>query len=623
MIKKEIFRVRFNKTNFTVKCAVMAVDVESLKKWPTQPGIYAMKDGAGRILYIGKAKNLRNRIRSYFQSPEKLSDKTQVLVRKIISLEFTVTHTELEALLLECNLIKQHRPRYNVRLKDDKNFPYVVLDFTHPFPKLRVTRKVIPSPHLKYFGPYSGAAQEISRFLLKTFQIRDCSDAKFRNRTRPCLNYEIGTCTAPCVNLVSQEDYSRQCQEAVLFLKGKNKELLKKLEEQMSRFSEEMKYEKAGLIRDKIRTVLTLTEKQDAVLTERLKDIDIIGSYIEKDTVQWVVLFIRGGFLIGRRAERTPLQFDSFEETQRSFLEQFYQVSLIPDEVWLASDFPERELIQTYLMERSGKKVQVQVKRGEKPLRLLGMAHENAKLLYQERARSNAQSASEMLQEALGLAECPHTIEGIDVSNIQGTNPAVALVHFADERPLKSRYRIYYPKTIEGQDDFGMIHETLSRRLSKPDPPPPDLFMIDGGKGQLNAALAAMKEVGKSIPICSLAKARTESGFTRKEVEKSEERIFIPNRKNPILLREGNPALALLQRVRDEAHRFSVRGHQTRRRKKAFEDSELLQIEGIGEKLQQKLLMKFGNLRAIRSASEEELSRIGIPKNVIDRLRKE
>ena len=597
--------------------------LERVRDWPTQPGVYLMRDSAKRILYVGKAKNLRNRIKSYFLNPEAQSGKTRLLVKKIHDLEFTVTNTELEALLLECNLIKKHRPRYNIRLKDDKNFPYVVLDFTHPFPQIRITRRVIQSPHLKYFGPFSGGVHEIGRFLLKTFQIRDCSDAKFKNRTRPCLNYEIGICTAPCVGLVSEENYAKQLQEAILFLKGKKRELLSSLKEAMYAASEKMEYEKAKTFRDKIQAVETITAKQNAVLMEHQLDTDVVGCYVGESEVQWVVLFIRNGYLIGRRAEKTPLALDSLEETTRSFLEQFYTISLVPDEVWVTSDFPGRDTVEDFLSEKAQKKVSVRVRRSEKSIRLLSMAYENAKLIYQEAQKKTSRSASELLQEALGLNECPHAIEGIDVSNLQGQNPAVALVHFADERPLKSRYRIYHPKTVEGQDDFAMIYEVVLRRFSKADPPPPDLLLIDGGKGQLASAVKALEELGIDLPVCSIAKARTERGFTRKEVERSEERIFVPGRKNPLSLKEGTPGMALLQRVRDEAHRFSVKAHRARRHKRTFHDSPLLDIQGLGEKKRQKLLTHFGTLEAIRRASLDELVGSGLDLKTAQEIRQQ
>lgn len=594
--------------------------LDRVREWPTQPGIYIMRDAANRILYVGKAKNLRNRIKSYFLKVDALTGKTRLLVKKIQEVEFTVTNTELEALLLECNLIKKHRPRYNIRLKDDKNFPYVVLDFTHPFPQIRITRRVFNSPDLKYFGPFSGGVHEIGRFLLKTFQIRDCSDAKFKNRTRPCLNYEIGICTAPCVGLVTEEAYGKQLQEAILFLKGRKRELLSTLKEDMYAASEKMEYERAKTLRDKIHAVETITAKQDAVLMEQQLDIDVVGCYVGDNEVQWVVLFIRNGFLIGRRAEKTPLALDSLEETTRSFLEQFYTISLVPDEVWLSNDFPGRETVEAFMSQRADKKVQVRVRRSEKPMRLLGMAYENAKLIYQEAQKKQTVSASQLLQQALELPECPHTIEGIDVSNLQGENAAVALVHFSDERPLKSQYRIYHPKTVEGQDDFAMIYEVVTRRYSKPDPPPPDLLLIDGGKGQLASAVKALGELGIEIPVCSIAKARTERGFTRKEVERTEDRIFIPGRKNPLNLKEGNPAMALLQRVRDEAHRFSVYGHRRRRTKNTFENSPLLEVEGLGDKKRKMLLVKFGDMEAIRAASIEDLVGAGLDRPTAQRL---
>jgi excinuclease ABC subunit C len=590
--------------------SVQAVMMEKVRDWPTGPGVYIMRDADKRILYVGKAKNLRNRIRSYFQAPAGLTPKTRVLVQKIVDVEFNVTGSELEALLLECNLIKKHRPRYNIRLKDDKNFPYVVLDFTHPFPQFRVTRKIFFSPHLSYFGPFSGGIRDISRFLLKTFQIRDCSEAKFKNRTRPCLNYEIGTCTGPCVGLVSQEDYAKQVREAVLFLKGKKQQLLAALKKEMQTYSDAMEFEKAKQIRDKIAGVARLQEKQDAVLVDKLRDIDVVGCFIAEHEIQWVVLFVRGGFLTGRRAEKVKITLNP-EESIQAFLEQFYTVSLIPDEIWLTDDFSERENLQALLSQQVGKPVKMMVKRGEQALRLLGTAQENARLLYNEGKKKPA-SATEQLQEVLGLTDPPYTIEGIDVSNFQGQQAAVALVHFSDERPLKSRYRVYYPRTVEGANDFASIYEVVLRRFSKPDPPPPDLLMIDGGKGQLASAVKALKDCGSSVPVCSLAKARTESGFTRKEVTRSDERIFIPNRKNPIVLKQGSPALALLERVRDEAHRFSVFSHRRRRTNWSGSGNPLEAIEGVGEKTKIKLLKKFASVEGILKAGQKALIDEGI-----------
>jgi len=588
---------------------------EQIKTWPTQPGVYIMKDVTGRILYIGKAKNLKNRIRSYFQSPEKLTPKTRVLVKRIFQLEFTVTHTELEALLLECNLIKQHRPRYNVRLKDDKNYPYVVLDFTHPFPQFRVTRKISASPALRYFGPFSGGIREISRFLLKTFQLRDCSDSKFKNRTRPCLNYEIGTCTAPCVDYVSQNEYAKQVEEATLFLKGKKQALVQNLRKQMQESSDKLEYERAKSIRDKILAIDRIAEKQNAVLTERQRDIDVVGVFEGEQELSIAVLFIRNGFLTGRRTVKLPLSLDSNEQTISEFLQQFYLVSLVPDEIWIANDFEERLLLEKMLAEQARKKVAIRVPRTEQPLRLLGMAFENAKLIYLDQKNKTALSGAEELRRVLDLPEAPQTIEGIDVSNLQGKNPAIALVHFSDERPLKSRYRLYYPKTVEGQNDFAMIHEVVTRRFNKPDPPPPDLLLIDGGKGQLASAERALKELGMEIPVLALAKSRTKSAFTRKNVEKTEERIFIPKRKNPIILKETNPALRLLQQVRDEAHRFSIESHRRRRSKMMLDESLLKDIPGIGETTRLKLLKKLGSLQAVSEASFDSLIEAGLNRS--------
>jgi excinuclease ABC subunit C len=406
--------------------------------------------------------------------------------------------------------------------------------------------------------------------------------------------------------------------EAVLFLKGKKQLLIQTLKKEMLALSERMEFERAKTLRDKIAAIRRLTEKQNAVLIDKLKDIDVIGCYVSEHEIQWVVLFIRGGFLAGRRSERVKIPLLP-EEAMREFLEQFYAVSLIPDEVWLMDDFADRETLESLLTQQTGREVRVQVKRGEKPLRLLGMAHENARLLFLEGKKKPA-SASDELQSVLSLPESPHTIEGIDVSNFQGQQPAVALVHFAGERPLKSRYRLYYPKTVEGANDFAMIHEVVLRRFSKPDPPPPDLLLIDGGKGQLAAAVKALEACGAVVPVCSLAKARTESGFTRREIKRSEERIFLPNRKNPVVLREGNPALALLQRVRDEAHRFSVVSHRRRRTRWSATGNPLEDIPGIGEKTKARLLKAFGSLDRLAQVGKEELVRAGISGVVAERV---
>jgi excinuclease ABC subunit C len=388
----------------------------------------------------------------------------------------------------------------------------------------------------------------------------------------------------------------------------------------MQEASDKLEFERAKNLRDKIQAVEKITEKQGAILTEKQEDIDVIGIYPGEGELSIAVLFIRSGLLIGRRVEKVPLTLDSIEETIRTFLEQFYTVSLIPSEVWLAEDFPDRLTVEEFLTHRAEHPVKLKVPRTEKPLRLLGMAYENAKLIYQSDTKKSEKSASEELQEVLGLQETPHSIEGIDCSNIQGTNPAVALVHFSDERPLKSHYRIYYPKTVEGPNDFAMIYETVLRRLSRPDHPPPDLFLIDGGKGQLQSALKAIDELKLNVPVCSLAKSRTESAFTRKEIEKSEERIFVPNRKNPIVLKEGNPALRLLQQVRDEAHRFSVKSHQTRRKNKMMNDSLLLEARGIGPKTRERLLKHFGSLAAVSNASVAELEKLGLKAKVAESL---
>jgi len=412
------------------------------------------------------------------------------------------------------------------------------------------------------------------------------------------------------VDLVSDTAYSLQIRQAILFLKGKKTELLKSLKKEMKTASDQQKYEDARRVRDKIQALEKITAKQNAVLTDKIKDIDVIGCFRAQESTQWIILFIRGGFLTGRFSQKTNSVLDSDDETARSFIEQYYTQNIPPNEVWLAEDFKGRENTAALLAQKTGAPVPLLVKRGERALRLLGMAQQNARLIFEDKEKT--QTASELLQQVLSLAETPYAIEGIDVSNLQGTHPAVALVHFAAESPLKSRYRVYYPKTVEGQDDYASIFETLSRRLRDKENAPPDLFIIDGGKGQLASAIRALKELESDIPVCAIAKARTESAFTRKDIKQTQDRIFVPGRKNPILLRENNPALRLVQRVRDEAHRFSVKSHHTRKRKATLESSPLTDIPGIGPKTKAKLLKKFGNIDAIRSATEDELRAAGL-----------
>lgn len=577
-----------------------------------------MKDLTGRILYVGKAKNLRNRIRSYFQ--KEAIPKVRLLMRQVNELEFTVTSSELEALLLECNLIKKHRPRFNVRLKDDKNYPYFVLDFTSPFPQFRVTRKVAQTAGVRYFGPFSGSVQEMSRFLLKTFQIRDCSDAKFRAHSkRPCLNYEIGTCTAPCVNYVSEESYAQQVREAILFLSGRNDTLLNDFQKRMEEASDRMDYEYAKTLRDRILALRKVTEKQNAVMPQNRRDIDVVGLHISEQLAQLVILFIRSGNLTGRKSYRVQLGVDPLPVALRDLLQQFYLISLIPDEIWMGTEIADRQALASLLSQKAGKEVAIQKKTGEQPLRLLGMAQENARLIFEESKQRSLASASEALQKALGLSEPVRSVEGIDVSNLQSHAPVVSLVHFEDGAPLKSRYRLYHPKSVEGQNDFAMIHEAVLRRFRKREDAFPDLLMIDGGKGQLKAAETALKELKISIPICALAKSKTKSGFTLKELEQTEERVFVPGRKNPIRLREGTPALRYLQQVRDEAHRFAVKGHRIRRDRSAV-TSELDTIAGVGEKTRKKLLQVFGSIEKLREATVESLVDHGFSRSLAEKV---
>ncbi len=412
---------------------------------------------------------------------------------------------------------------------------------------------------------------------------------------------------------VTQQAYGKQVQEAILFLKGKKKELLATLKKQMDAYSLKMEYERARNIRDKIFSVKKITEKQNVVLSNNQKDIDVVGYFSNGNEIQWVVLYVRAGLLTGRRTHRLKLSAESPETVIQTFLEQTYIHALIPDEIWIPTDFVERHSLEKLLSQRSQRDVKILVRRSENSLRLLGMAYENAKLIFEEN-KIETDPAIE-LQKTLGLKGPPIHIEGIDVSNLQIEAPVVSLVHFEQGRPDKSRYRLFYPKLVQSQNDFAMIYEGVLRRFKDMDNPAPDLLLIDGGKGQLQAAARALQEHSLNIPICALAKARTQHGFTRKELQKVQERIFLPNRKNPVLLNSGHPALCLLQQIRDEAHRFAIKGHRRRRSKSRLAESTLTQMRGIGQRTRQKLLKYFGGMDQISNASIDELKGAGITQS--------
>jgi excinuclease ABC subunit C len=584
--------------------------LEKLKALPDKPGVYFHKDAKGEILYIGKAVNLRNRVRSYFQKGGTKTPKIQRMVGRVHDLEWIVTDTELEALILECNMIKKHRPAFNVRMRDDKHYPYLMVTMGEAFPRVLITRRV-KRDSSKYFGPYtdSKAVHETTRLIRDVFQIRAC-DLQFDgiHPLRPCLYYHLGQCTAPCAGIVSQEEYHEQAVEVAAFLDGKSKDVLKRLKQRMAAAAEEMEFEKAARLRDQIDAVEKISEQQK-VLSTKLEEQDVIAIAGDDGTACVQMFFIREGKLIGQEQfflEGT--ENETTEEQIASFVAQYYQdAPHVPREVLLPVGMPEMEIVESFLRQKRGSKVSIMTpERGDKK-RLVEMAGKNAALaLNEQMARlsvrlSRAEEAMEALQEALDLPTQPARIECYDISNTQGAQNIGAMVVFENGEAKKADYRKFKIKTVIGANDFASIQEMLDRRLTaaEEDRPGfnvlPDLFLIDGGKGQLNAAKEILDKHGVWIPVAGLAKR--------------EEELYVPGQPDPIVLPRDNKGLQLCQRLRDEAHRFGITFHRSLRGKVAFA-SLLDELPGIGVKRRTALLRKFPDLPALCEATVEELAKV-------------
>lgn len=594
---------------------------------PTSPGVYLFKDGAGEVIYVGKAKNLRARVRQYARGGD---GRVQItfLLSQLADVDVLITNSEKEALLLENTLIKQYWPRYNIRLKDDKSYWQVKITTQEPWPRLFLTRQVVKDGS-KYLGPFhsSAAVQETLEIIRKVFPLRTCSDTVFRNRTRPCLEYQIKRCFGPCTLPVDPADYQRQLKGALLLLEGKNSELVAQLTTRMQEAAEALRFEEAARLRDQLRAVQQTGEKQQ-VATLLGNDQDIFGLYREGGFVEIEVLFVRGGKLVGN----IDYSFDDNEfpdeEVLSELLTQFYQGDrFVPDEILapvLLDDAPAREEL---LGERKGKKVAItHPQRGDK-VRLVDMAQENARQSFIEKRRNMEQKEKTLdhLRRALSLQNAPKRIECFDISNIQGNLAVGSMVVFDEGEPDKNRYRRFRIKTVEGADDFAMMYEVLTRRYRRAleEKALPDLLMVDGGKGQLGVAVEVFRELGiTEVDLIGLAKMRTERDPFAEEVEHSAERVFLPGRKNPVVLRPNSTALFLLQRVRDEAHRFAITYHRQLRAKERL-SSSLDTVPGVGPARRKALLRHFGSLKRVRMATTEELTQVpGITSTVAEAVRR-
>jgi excinuclease ABC subunit C len=586
---------------------------EKLQNLPDEPGVYIMKDGRGHIIYIGKAVSLWNRVNSYFQKGPK-GEKTEIMVRQIADLETIVTHTELEALVLESNLIKKHHPRYNIILRDDKNYPYLRFDLKSEYPRLEVVRR-LKKDGATYYGPYvpAGGMWEALALIRRTFPIAPCKiEFKADKPGRPCVQFQIGRCLGPCTGEVDKAAYSDVVSQVRFFLEGKNRDLLDMLKQRMEEVSEKMEYERAAELRDRIVKIEGAFEKQK-VISAGFENQDVVGIASEAGRADIQVLFIRNGMMLGRKDfYLDDVRGLAEDEVLADFLHQFYaKEMIIPAEILLPAEVPDREVFANWLTERRRDgKVEVQVPQRGRKRELVQMASDNAAQSLREHtlSRRSKEKILMRLQEELGLRNLPRRIEAFDISQIQGTEAVASMVSFENNLPDKRHYKRFKIKTVTGQDDFASMAEVIRRRYvrAKEEGMLPDLILIDGGKGQLNSALDVLKDLGIGEPdVIGLAKARSgEEG-----VEREFERVFLPGVEEPVILDPTSAVTHLVARVRDEAHRFAITYHRKLREKRAVH-SELDDIPGIGETRKKALLRYFGSVEKIKEATVEELGAV-------------
>jgi len=569
---------------------------------PEAPGVYLFKNDKGEVLYVGKAKNLRKRLQSYVRA-EGEPPKTRVLTSKTKQIETIVARSEKEALLLEANLIKRYRPRYNVLLRDDKAYPLLRISVHETFPGINVVRRKRKDKAL-YFGPYpsAGAVRKTLKFLGRLFPLRRCSNAEFRRKEKPCLYHQIGRCPAPCVGKVSPEEYRRLVEGVILFLKGRGDRVVKALRKEMEAAAERLEFERAAVLRDRMRALEKVIEAQSVALNEE-KDLDVFYVVRQGDKASGAVLFVRSGALIGKKAFHLSRVSENEGTIYGSLLAQFYdEGKYIPEEVLLPVEPEDKEVLEEWLGELAGRRVWLKVpQRGAKRV-LLDLARKNALEALAARIKGERpyEELAETMAQVLRLPRLPRRVEGVDISNLQGALPVGAVVSFLDGSPDKSRYRRYHPRTVSQPDDYAMMYETVLRHLRHAQEDGlPDLLLIDGGKGQLQAALTAAEELGLlgELGFVALAKEREDEG----------EKVYLPGRKNPLSLAQRSEVLRFLQRVRDEAHRFAVSTHRKRRRAQTLR-SILDEIPGVGPKRRKALLRHFGSLEEIKKASLEEVA---------------
>lgn len=589
---------------------------EELKKLPAKPGVYIMHDKNDAIIYVGKAISLKNRVRQYFQSSRNLSPKIQKMVSRVARFEYIVVDSEMEALVLECNLIKEHRPKYNTMLKDDKHYPYIRVTVNEPFPRVTFAR-TRGKDKAKYFGPYTSvqAVKDTLDLLKKTYQIRNCNLSLPKEKSsRPCLYYHMGQCKAPCQGKVSGEEYGKAIEQVLAFLSGNFSLITKRLEQLMKEASEQLEFERAAEYRDLLNSVHRMAERQkaDADLTVD-RDIAAIATAGEEAVVQ--VFFVREGKMIGREHfYLTGVEGEERAVILQEFIKQFYGgTPHIPKELLLSEEIEERELLEEYLSERSGRRVKLLVpKKGEKE-RLVELAEKNASMVLQKDAEKIAaeekktRGAADELAALLGLSRLGRT-ESFDISNTAGFASVASMVVFENGRPNKAEYRKFRIKTVQGPDDYASMREVLTRRFSHGLKEReegegecfskfPDLILMDGGKGQVNIAEEVLRELRIDIPVCGMVK----------DDKHSTRGLYFQNKELP--MNQHSEAFRLLTRIQDETHRFAIEYHRSLRGKEQVH-SILDEIEGIGPTRRRALMKAFQSQEAIRAATEEELAAV-------------
>jgi excinuclease ABC subunit C len=606
-----------------------------LRALPGRPGVYIMRDAQGRVIYVGKAANLRSRVRSYFGSSHSLEPKTRNLVSSVADFDYIVTGSAQEALHLEATLVKRHQPFFNIRLKDDKHYPYLKVDLNDPWPRVYITRRV-ENDGARYFGPYASASSVRTTLdiVKKLFPWRSCTKTITGKDPRPCLDYYIHRCIAPCTSYCTKEEYDQVVRQTVLFLEGRTDEVVRDLRVRMEEAADALQFERAASLRDQIRAIERVSEKQVTAYT-RPVDEDVFGLARADGEACVQVFFIRGTKMIG--ADHFPLDGTKEEadsEVMGSFLKQFYESAIyVPRRIVIPLAVPEQGLIRDWLAQRRGGSVQLLVpQRGEKR-RLVAMAVDNAReSLEMERVKwladtGKTRAALEELEEELNLPELPRRIECYDISNIQGTSAVGSMVVFADGHPRPGEYRRFRIRTVEGANDFAMLAEVLRRRFkraSSAEPAPtgdggqppegegwaalPDLVIVDGGKGQVSAVHDVMRDLAVGhIPLAGLAKRHEE--------------LFLVDEAEPVVLPRTSQALYLVQRVRDEAHRFAITYHR-KVREKAGMQSALDSVPGVGPKRKRALLRKFGSVKGIREASLDDIAAtVGFTRRLAEKVK--